>query len=686
MTFSNFFFFLSFSLLLLSRLWASDVAIDPAKPALLPRPQVLEWKESAIQLSSVNVELPSLKSASLQGQQLKKELRALLDENGIAVASEASSKIVFRLGEVKVPGHWKGQDAEAYRLSSGERGILVEANQLLGLYRGMQTLRQLVVKHEGRVTIAACEIRDYPAFKIRGVMHDVGRNFQTLPQLKRQIDVMAKCKMNIFHWHLTEYHGWRLQSRKYPSLQEDKAFSRYVGSFYTQEEFREFSDYCWARGMTIIPEFDSPGHSEAFRKGLGLKNMKDPKALEAMVGLIDELCGLADKERMPYIHVGTDEVRHAAEQVGPDYLPALHAAIHRNGREVIGWVKGMTIKGDAKQIQQTWASSRPIAGMRHIDSRSNYVNHLEALDFAARLYFQQPCRVPHGDELNLGGILAHWPDMLVEDQAKTLTNNPVIPAIVAYSEAVWKGVKQDKPDYWAKLPAVGTEEFEAFADFEDRIAELRDRFFTDVPFPMVKTHEIEWRLLGPVDATEVPELDQAIIKDIYEPDGRVYRWTKPLRGGAIHIKHFFGFPGHLKSFAKGKDVVWGNSYVYSPIDQVVGAWIGFNTFSTSDDRSGAASEGNWSANPDCKIWINGEAIAAPEWINPGKSGKEHALTNEIYSSRKPTPIRLKKGWNSVLVKAGYRWKWVFSFSPVMPQGESYREIPGLKYSAQNPEK
>ena len=655
----------------------SDAAVNPEKPALLPAPQSVQWGGSAIGFDRFKITLPTklaLKNA-LKAEVLYRELEQL----GMKHDASAAKHFTLELGQVETPGQWQGQGDEAYQLQVDEQGVRIKANTVNGLYYGVQTLRQLIVRKDGKATVAVCKIHDYPAFKIRGLMHDVGRNFQSIEQLKMQIDVMAAYKMNVFHWHLTDHFGWRLESKKYPKLQSEKAFGRHTGKFYTQEQFKEMSDYCWARGITIIPEFDSPGHSEAFRHGLDIPNMKDPRALEAMVGLINELCTLADKKRMPYIHVGTDEVRHKDEYVNANYLPALHKAVQDNGREVIGWSKGMTFKG-AKQISQTWATSRPFSGTKHIDSRSNYINHMEALDFTPRMLFQQPCRVPHGDDVNLGGILAHWPDNRVDDEKLSLTNNPVLPAMVAYSEAVWNGIEKNKPEFWAEVPPKGSPEYKAFADFENRLAEQRDRFLSKVPFPFVKTHDIEWRLLGPVADQEVPDLEKGIIKDVYHANNDVYRWTKPLHGGAIHIKHFFGFAGHLKTFRKGKDVVWANTYIHSDKDQQIDAWINFNTTSTSDNRAGVAKAGNWNANPLCNIWINGKRIDPPKWKNPGKSGKEFAFTDEIYTSRPPTKIQLKKGWNKVLIKSAPHWKWVFSFSPVQVGDGSVKEVPGLRFS------
>lgn len=677
---------LTFTLLFLMVLFLPVIhaGVNPAQPALLPMPQSVQWGGQAIALVPMKIKVPSvseLNKDKVRSNMFFQEVSKFKLAHHFNENLKSEKKFIVKLGSVEVPGHWEGQRDEAYRLEVNAQGIRITANTITGLYYGFQTLRQLVVTKDGKKTIAACKIHDYPAYKIRGLMHDVGRNFQSVEQLKMQVDVLAAYKMNVFHFHLTEYHGWRLESKIYPNLQANSSFTRKPGDFYTHKQFVEFVDYCWARGIIVIPEFDSPGHSDAFRKGVGVKTMREPKAKDAMVKLINELCSLVPKEKMPYVHVGTDEVRHAEERVGAGYLPALHKAVHDNGREVIGWWKGMTVKGDKQQILQTWAQSRPTKGMKHIDSRSNYVNHLESLDFATRMFFQQPCRVPHGSMNQLGGILCHWPDNKVNDEKLTLTNNPVLPAVVAYSEAVWKGVKKDHYAYWAKLPPVGSDEYQAYVDFEKRIAEHRDRFMAGKPFPFVKTHQIEWRLLGPVADGEVQSLEGGLVKDIYHENNGVYRWTKPLRGGAIHVKHFFGFQGHLKTFRKGKDVVWANTFIHSDKDQDVHAWISFNTTSSSDNRAGVAKAGDWNANPKCNIWVNDKRVEPPRWKNPGKMGKEFAFTNEIYSSRQATKIHLIKGWNKVLIKTAPSWKWVFSFSPVRISDGYTKEVMELEYSA-----
>lgn len=646
------------------------------KPALLPMPQQVEWTGGELGIQGLVLE-HDFGPGDRRARQLLKEwgqLRNTHDLNG-----EEGHRVQLVVGAVEAP---RFAD-EAYRLVVQEGGSIITANGVLGHLRAVQTMKQLLVSDGGKTTLPLCKIHDYPAFRVRGFMHDVGRNFQSIEQLRMQVDIMAAYKLNVFHWHLTDHHGWRLESRKHPGLQKDEAFTRGVGDYYTQEEFVEMVDYCWDRGITVMPEFDSPGHSGAFRRGIGIETMMDPKAGPVMVELIDELCALVPKERMPWIHLGTDEAHAAAERVPSGYLPLLHEAVHRNGREVVGWWKGIQVPGDTRQILQTWATATPTSGKRHIDSRSNYVNHLTALDAPLRMFFQQPCRVPHGDDINLGGILCYWPDLHVVDEKAGLRNAPVLLSMVAYSEAVWRGVEKDRPEFWAKVPPAGSEEFEAYRDFEERLVEQRDRFISGKPFHFVRTTELPWRLLGPIRNEELPDFPEMGIREVYETPAGPYRWTQPIHGGTIHSRHFFGFPGHLKG-DKSDDTVYGFTRIFSDEDREVDAWINFNTISASDYRAGVARQGDWNANPLCDVWLNGDRVAPPKWDSSGKTDRETPLTNEVFTNREPSKLELRKGWNTVLIRSAPHWKWSFTFAPIEWDGVLAREVEGLRYSVDFP--
>ncbi len=177
---------------------------------------------------------------------------------------------------------------ESYEISSGPAGIEIRAASHAGLFYGIQTLRQLLPPGattgarsaaEDLWIVPALEIRDAPRFVYRGLHLDVGRHYFTPEFIKRYIDLLASYKLNVFHWHLTEDQGWRVEIDRYPRLTEigshrretilEKNFDPYVGDgiphggFYTKDEVREIVAYAAERYVTVIPEIELPGHSVA---------------------------------------------------------------------------------------------------------------------------------------------------------------------------------------------------------------------------------------------------------------------------------------------------------------------------------------------------------------------------------------------------------------------------------------
>jgi hexosaminidase len=169
-------------------------------------------------------------------------------------------------------------EPESYQLSVQKSGATIRASSDAGLFYGLQTLRQLLDAQAGRA-LPLVEINDAPRFRYRGMHLDVVRHFFPVSFVKKYIDLMARNKLNTFHWHLTDDQGWRLQIAQYPKLTEvggcrketmvAKNFKPYIGDnthvcgYYTQEEAREVVAYARARFITVIPEIEMPGHATA---------------------------------------------------------------------------------------------------------------------------------------------------------------------------------------------------------------------------------------------------------------------------------------------------------------------------------------------------------------------------------------------------------------------------------------
>lgn len=195
----------------------------------------------------------------------------LLPYWGVAMPiAEQGQGILLRVDESI--GHKEG-----YKLEVGRKGILLTGGSDAGLYYGLQSLRQLIIAHNGKIPCG--EIADQPHFAYRGAHLDVCRHFFTVEEVKRYIDILAAHKLNRFHWHLTDDQGWRIEIKAFPELTEKGAMRKQTvighchdpkgydgiphGGYYTQEEIRDVVEYAAARYITIIPEIEMPGHAQA---------------------------------------------------------------------------------------------------------------------------------------------------------------------------------------------------------------------------------------------------------------------------------------------------------------------------------------------------------------------------------------------------------------------------------------
>ncbi|WP_205500067.1 beta-N-acetylhexosaminidase [Rufibacter psychrotolerans] len=235
------------------------------------------------------------------------------------------------------------QEREGYRLSITNKNITLAFKTAPGAFLGVQTIRQLLPASPTgkKVPLPAVEIEDAPQFGYRGFMLDVARHFQPLDFLKRYVDLLAFYKVNTFHLHLTDDQGWRMEIKKYPKLQEISAWRKETrvghrrdeqvlfdgkphGGYYTQEQLKELVAYAQERFITIIPEIDMPGHSQAVLAAypeLGCKDTtyqvstswgvhKDvycpnPATFQFLEDVLTEVIAIFPSK---YIHIGGDEV------------------------------------------------------------------------------------------------------------------------------------------------------------------------------------------------------------------------------------------------------------------------------------------------------------------------------------------------------------------------------------------
>ena len=212
---------------------------------------------------------------------------------------------------------------ESYQLTIDEAGIKIVANTDFGALHGLASLSQLLLAEteSALVQLPQLLIEDTPRFPWRGLMLDSVRHFLPVDTIKRQLNGMVAAKLNVFHWHLTDDQGWRIESKLYPRLHQRAS----DGQYYRQKEIREIVAYASLRGIRVVPEFDAPGHASAiavaypeFITEQKIYSMEDewgvfeplldptkPEVYEFIDGITSELASLFPDE---YVHIGGDEV------------------------------------------------------------------------------------------------------------------------------------------------------------------------------------------------------------------------------------------------------------------------------------------------------------------------------------------------------------------------------------------
>ena len=261
-----------------------------------------------------------------------------------------------------------GED-ECYTLEVTSSAAILKAPTTLGAMRGLQTFLQLIHISSQGFAVPAVTINDKPRFAWRGLMIDSGRHFMPLEVIKRNLDGMAAVKLNVFHWHLSENQGFRVESRRFPKLQENGS----DGLYYTQEQVREVISYARDRGIRVIPEFDMPGHSTAWFVGYpDLASAPGPYTVERKWGVfdpamdptrestykfLDEFIGeMAKLFPDQFFHIGGDEVNGKQWDANPKIQAFMRAHSLKNNADLQAYFNTRVQKIVAKhgKIMEGW--------------------------------------------------------------------------------------------------------------------------------------------------------------------------------------------------------------------------------------------------------------------------------------------------------------------------------------------
>ncbi|MFT6319209.1 MAG: hexosaminidase [Granulosicoccus sp.] len=355
---------------------------DLAKEFLIPKPDSLLATGSSFRLTNETQIIIESKNEKLEkvGQFLVDKLKTPTGFNfpiNFSDKTNTPNAIHFFISKNK-----KQLGEEGYELTIKEDFIQLEGNSAAGVFRGVQTLLQLlpasIEKGELQTEsweIASGTIYDSPTYEYRGAMIDVSRHFFDVEKVKEYIDHLARYKMNYLHIHLTDDQGWRIEIKKWPNLTKHGGSTQVgggKGGFYTQEDYKEIVKYAADRFITIVPEIDLPGHTNAALAAYGELNC-DGKARDLYTGMevgFSTLCTRNEKTYEfvddvikelvamtpgPYIHIGGDESHSTKKEDYIYFVDRVQDIVAKHGKMMMGWDEVTEIDLKSNSIAQYWA-------------------------------------------------------------------------------------------------------------------------------------------------------------------------------------------------------------------------------------------------------------------------------------------------------------------------------------------
>jgi len=455
---------------------SSQQANRPGPLNLMPMP-------SYYQLTSDQMAIEQSFSVALTGHQeerlesaVQRFLRDLSRRTGMPLTAQpvdpAQAKLLIHTDQASKEVQEPGED-ESYSLEVTPSGARLSAPNPLGTLHGLQTFLQLVESTPAGFAVPAIRIHDTPRFVWRGLMIDVSRHFMPLDIIKRNLDGMEAVKMNVFHWHLSDDQGFRVESKKFPKLQQMGS----DGLYYTQAQVRDLIAYAHDRGIRVVPEFDMPGHSTAWFVGYPeLASAPGQYQIERHWGVFDPAMdptrdGVYDfldefiKEMAAlfpdsYFHIGGDEVngkqwdanpqiqdfKHSHGLKSNDELQAyftkrLEKIVSQLHKNMVGWDEILTPGMPNNIVIQSWRGPESLAaaakqGYRGLLSSGYYIDLMWS---AARHYTIDPISgatadlAPEEKQHILGGEATMWSEYVGSETI----DSRIWPRTAAIAERLW---------------------------------------------------------------------------------------------------------------------------------------------------------------------------------------------------------------------------------------------------------
>ena len=463
-----------------------------ASPALMPLPVTVRPAAGKLAVDATfKVALGSVPDARLDAA-IGRFVMRLSRQTGIPMLGLKDAAPTLRVVCAAAGSEYPalGED-ESYTLDVTAEGALLKAPTRAGALHGLATFGQLVALGKDGFEVPAVHIEDAPRFPWRGLMMDSARHWMPLDVVKRNLDAMAAVKLNVFHWHLSDDQGFRVESKRFPKLQQEGS----DGLFYTQDEIRGVVEYARDRGIRVVPEFDIPGHTTAWLVGypeLGtnpgpyeierhwgvFEGALDPSREETYAFLdafFGEMAGLFPDQ---YFHIGGDEVEAKQWNESPrvqawakqNNLKDAHAIqayfnqrvqklLVKRGKVLIGWDEVLHPDLPRDIMVQSWRGQKSLAeaatqGYRGILSWGYYLDHLRPAAFhygvdpmsgdAGNLKPEEKARI-------LGGEMCMWAEYATAETE----DSRIWPRAAAVAERLWSPAStKDVDSMYARMEAV----------------------------------------------------------------------------------------------------------------------------------------------------------------------------------------------------------------------------------------
>jgi hexosaminidase len=478
------------------RVSGQSTATDAFHNNLMPEPSSLTANTGSLSITNGLTVSATGASSPLLDHAVVRMISRLEDRTGLQLSKQIQTGTTATLViDVRSagPAVQTFDEDESYSLTSTATSIRIEAATPVGALHAMETLLQLVQASGSSYVIPSVTIQDSPRFRWRGLMIDCGRHFEPIEVLKRNIDAMAAVKLNVFHWHLTEDQGFRIESKRFPKLTEKGS----DGLFYTQEQAHDLVAYARERGIRVVPEFEMPGHSVAWlvaypelnsgsqptgiRREFGVSDyVLDPTRPETYKFIDSFLTEMTTIFPDEYIHIGGDEAPAPDWKKNPRILAFMKAHdLHDNDalqayfntqvlgiltklhRRMAGWDEIFNPALPKDVVIQSWRGVASLAkgaqqGYEGILSAPYYIDGMQP---AGKLYLADPVPAdttltPEQQKLILGGEVPMWAEHL--DQ-RTIDSR-IWPRTAAIAERFWSPQNvRDVDDMYRRLDVVSVE-------------------------------------------------------------------------------------------------------------------------------------------------------------------------------------------------------------------------------------